>query len=101
MANRLIIEDIEAMRRYAGIDDVALRDEIRTLKIGDFVKVSLSTSKGRFETLRVRITSIKGSTMRGRLTDAPTSGSATTVRQGALLAFTAAHIHSIPKERRT
>ena len=88
MPNELMIEDIEAMRRHAGIDDVALREEIRALRAGDFVKLSLVTPNGRCETLRVRITSIKGSTIRGRVASVPAPAARTRVRRGALISFT-------------
>ena len=69
----LQIENIDEMRRREGIDDVALRDEIRGLKVGDFVKLTLLSG--------------------------PASAALSDLRAGAALAFTAAHIHSLLKRR--
>ena len=98
MQNGVKIENIEEMRQLVGIDDDALRQAIRVLKAGDSVKLTLSAQPGSSETLPVRITSIKGSVLRGRLTGKPTSAVRSKLKQGALLVFTPAHIHSIPKD---
>jgi hypothetical protein len=42
MQTSIEIEDIEEMRRAAGIDDVELRRDIRGLRAGDNVKLTLS-----------------------------------------------------------
>jgi hypothetical protein len=100
MDNSVEIENIEDIRRREGIDDVELRKEIRGLRIGDFVKLTLLTATKSLagETLLVRITSIKGFAFRGKLADRPTCAGLSGLRVGAPVAFTAAHIHSIPKE---
>ena len=95
----LQIENIDEMRRREGIDDVALRDEIRGLKVGDFVKLTLLSGPASCESVAVRITSIKGAAFRGKLTDRPASAALSDLRAGAALAFTAAHIHSLLKRR--
>src|SRR5437016_11669633 len=94
MRQTLALQDIEELRRQEGIDDVELRLEIRALKAGDIVKVSVLTATMAFETVAVRITSVRGSTFRGRL-----------VRTGRrkmpaapIFAFSTSHIHSIPKK---
>src|SRR6266545_814679 len=97
MPKQLELEDIEEMRRQEGIDDVELRSEIRTLKVGDCVKVTLLTGTSSFETLLVRITSIKNRAFRGKLVKRPVSGSLSELEVGSPLLFTAAHIHSIAK----
>ena len=61
------IENIEERRRQLGIDDAELRGQIRALKAGDLVNLSFLTSDTTFETLAVRITSIRGSAFRGKL----------------------------------
>ena len=91
------IQDIEEMRRREGIDDVTLRVEIRALKVGDLVKLSLATGASSFETLSVRITSIRGSAFRGKLANRPSAAGLVKLRGGPALAFTTAHIHSIAK----
>jgi len=101
MRDSVVIENIEAMRRQEGIDDVDLREEIRTLAIGDFVKITfLSGGKSSGgETLLVRITSIRGSMLRGKLATRPTSTGLSDLRVGSAVAFTTAHIHSLPRGR--
>jgi hypothetical protein len=97
MPNPVEIENIEELRRQEGIDDVELRLGIRGLKAGDFVNLSFMTGPTTFETLAVRITSIRGSVFRGKLAVAPTSKGLSQLRIGAALAFTRTHIHSLQK----
>jgi hypothetical protein len=91
------IEDIEQRRLQAGIDDVELRAEIRGLQVGDVVKLTFLTGPTSFETLSVRITSITGSAFHGKLADRPVASALSKLRAGSLVAFTAAHIHSLGK----
>ena len=97
MRNPVEIENIEEMRRREGIDDVQLRVEIRGLKIGDFVKLTLLTGATTFETVSVRITSIRDSGFRGKLANKPISRGLSKLPVGSPLAFTTAHIHSLLK----
>jgi hypothetical protein len=99
MKNRIEIENIEELRRLEGIDDVELREEIHGLAIGDRVKLTLLPGPGSpvSETVLVRITSIRGAAFRGKLVSRPASAGLAHLRAGWPLAFTAAHIHSIPK----
>jgi hypothetical protein len=99
MRKPIEIEDIEEMRRREGIEDVELREGIRRLGVGDFVKVTLLTSGTplRGETLLVRITGIKGSSFRGKLVSQPAVPELSKLRVGSPLVFTAAHIHSLAK----
>ncbi len=103
MRRLLEIEDIEELRTMEGIDDVELRDEIRGLRAGDFVKLTFRTETQPFarETLSVRITSIRGRAFRGKLTQGPTLIGLPELRAGSLVRFTAAHIHSIAKKQAT
>jgi hypothetical protein len=71
--------------------------EIRALKAGDFVNLTFVTSSRSFETLLVRITSIRGSAFRGKLVDGPTSAGLKTLGPGVAVVFTTAHIHSLLK----
>ena len=41
MRHTIVIENIEEMRRREGIDDVELREAIRGLRVGDFVRLRL------------------------------------------------------------
>jgi hypothetical protein len=98
MRQRVIIQDIEDMRRQQGIEDVELREEVRGLGVGDLVRLTFLTGAGPFagETLLVRITSIRGPGYRGKLASGPAPTGQLRLRVGALVTFTAAHIHSLP-----
>jgi len=95
----LEIENIEEMRRQAGIQDEDLASEIRNLVIGDCVKVTLVSRTKPFgaETLLVRITGIRGTAFKGKLARRPSSPGLSFLSAGASLTFQAAHIHSVPK----
>jgi hypothetical protein len=93
------IEDIEEKRRQEGIEDVELREEIRGLRVGDLVKLTFVAGPGTLETLFVRITSIHGAAFRGRLTAGPTHAGLARLRAGSRVAFTADHIHSLPRNK--
>jgi hypothetical protein len=97
MGKRVEIEDIEAMRRDVGVDDIELRGAIRELRAGDRVRLTLfaESAPAARQTVLVRITAISGPTFRGKLASPGPSG----LPPGARIAFTAAHIHSLPDER--
>ena len=99
MPNTVEIENIEELRRQEGIDDVELRIEIRSLHAGDFVKLTFLIGTTSFETLLVRITSIRGSAFRGKLVKRPTSRGLSKLDAGAPIVFTTAHIHSLLKKQ--
>ena len=101
MRNLIEIENIDEMRRRAGIDDVELREDIRALRVGDSVRLTfLAVTKPlASETLSVRITSIRGNSFRGKLADRPASSGLSGLRIGTSVTFTRDHIHSVPKER--
>jgi hypothetical protein len=86
------VEDIEEMRRQEGIDDVELRIEIRSLKVGDSVRLTFRDVR-TFETVPVRLTQIRGTSFRGKLLQR-----ALTLAGGSMIAFTVAHIHSVVKK---
>lgn len=98
MQNGVEIEDIEELRRREGIDDLDLRKEIRRLVIGDHVKLTFVTGSGEFETLRVRITSIRGYAFRGKLASSPASAALSNLQVGTAVVFTSTHIHSVLKK---
>jgi hypothetical protein len=98
MSKHVEIEDIEEMRRCAGIEDIELREAIHGLRSGDHVKLTVradATTPG--ETLLVRITQIRGPAFRGLLVEKPTSPRLSGLQVGSPLSFTASHIHSLPK----
>jgi hypothetical protein len=101
MSQRVEFENIEEMRRNAGIDDVELREAIEHLQVGDWVRVTLQVAPGAFpgESLIVRITSIKGGVFRGKLARPGRCPRRAHLTPESLLTFTGAHIHSIPKKR--
>jgi hypothetical protein len=100
MSDLIVIEDIEGMRRRVGIDDVELREEIGRLKIGDLVQLTLMAPRGSFagETLPVRITRIRDSVFRGKLSVKPTLSGLSNLPVGAPVRFSTTHIHSVVKK---
>ena len=97
--NRVQIENIEEMRRRQGIEDVELHEDIGRLRPGDVVKVTFLSGPTSRETLMVRITSIRGPAIRGKLVGEPHAPGLARLRVGSLIAFCADHIHSIPGEQ--
>ena len=89
------IENIEEMRRRQGIKDVELHENFGRLRPGDFVKVTFLSGPASFETLSVRITSIRGTAFRGKLASRPLSTGLARLHVGSPISFCAAHIHSI------
>jgi hypothetical protein len=89
------------MRRRQGIDDVEVQEEIRELKIGDFVKLTLLSRTGSCagETLLVRITRIRDSRFCGALAVRPTCTNLSKLRVGSPIRFTTVHIHSVAKRQ--
>ena len=98
MQNSIEIEDIEEMRRAAGIDDVELHRDIRGLRVGDIVKLTFSAGPRAFESLFVRITSIRGSAFRGKLANDPACRALSKLHIGSHVTFTANHIHSLQRK---
>lgn len=97
MRHLIEIEDIEEVRRQEGIDDVELRAAIRDLEAGDFVKLTFVTGRTTFETVVVRITSIRGHEFRGKLAVKTASKNLSSLSDGKAIVFRSVHIHSIPK----
>jgi hypothetical protein len=99
MRTRVEIQNIEDMRRREGIEDAELREAIRGLRVGAFVRLTLlaGTDGTAGETVLVRITSIRGDAFRGKLASSPTSAGLSGLRAGRALAFTRSHIHSLPR----
>ena len=93
------IENIDEMRRRAGILDVELESGILALDVGDYVRVTLLSKVKPFaaETLLVQITTIRGGTIVGRLAQGPATAGLAQLSEGGTLSFARAHIHSIAK----
>src|SRR5690349_6464515 len=98
MPNSIEIEDIEEMRRAAGIDDVELHNDIRSLQVGDVVKLTFSAGPRAFESLFVKITRIRASAFRGKLVNHPVCRALSQLHIGSSVAFTASHIHSLQRK---
>jgi hypothetical protein len=103
VAKHVRIEDIDGMRRHLGIVDAELRAAIRTLRLGDYVRLTFigSTGSQAAETLRVRITRIRGDEFRGRLADPPAARALSDLDSGSAVAFTASQIHSVARKPRS
>ena len=101
MRGPLQVQDIEEMRRRAGIEDVELPQAIHVLRVGALVKITLlaGAPAAAGETLLVPDHQHPGSAFRGRLADRPTSAGLSGLRPGRALAFTGSHIHSVPGMR--
>src|SRR5436305_235020 len=100
MSKSVHIENIAAMRRQAGIEDIQLEEKISRLKLGDLVKLTFLTSakprKGesiKGETVLVQITKIKGHALSGTLANKPVTPELSHLEIGSPVAFTAANIH--------
>jgi hypothetical protein len=100
MENGVGIENIYEMRRREGHANVALRNQIRNLQVGDSVKLTFLTGTQAFagETLMVRITSITGPAFRGKLAKRPTFSGLCKLRVGSYVTFTRDHILGVPKD---
>ena len=90
----ILIENIDEARRREGIDDVVLRNEIVRLKAGDQVRLSVSSDGRQFEMLAVRITSLKGSVLRGKLLENPRSRGLAELTAGCAMKFATSQVHS-------
>jgi hypothetical protein len=99
LRNAVEIEDIDRLRRRAGIEDTQLHDEIRLLRIGDTVNLTFlkDAVSGAGETLAVRITFIRSGCFRGNLASEPRSTYLSALQPGCTVIFKTTHIHSIPK----
>jgi hypothetical protein len=98
MQKAVEIENIEAMRFNEAIDDIELKAEIRSLVVGDFVRLTFLTgSPPKGETQLVQITSIEGRAFSGRLSRKSAVTGQSSLRAGTVVTFTSAHIHSVPK----
>jgi hypothetical protein len=101
MKQRVQFENIEEMRRSAGIDDVELHEAIGRLQVGDSVKLTVSIT-GSFpgEPVVLRITSIKGNVFRGKLIQVSRAARRVNMTTQSVLTFSSEHIHSIPTRPR-
>jgi len=91
------IENIEEMRRQQGIEDDELRLEIRALRAGDYVHLTLLTAAGAFEVVTVRITSVRGAALRGKLAKRASTPGLSRHPVGTPITFTTDHIPPLPR----
>lgn len=94
MPTRLELENIDALRRDAGILDLELQQAVRRLRAGDHVRLTLLRRRHgpALATLLVRLTGVRGAAFRGKLVEArPPAGLA----PGTPVCFTSDHIHSL------
>jgi hypothetical protein len=96
MGPRVEFEDIEGLRREAGIDDGELREQVRRLRAGDSVRLTAANGgeAGPRDRLLVRIIDIRGGVFRGSLVGAAGARPAR-LKAGSSLSFRASHIHSV------
>jgi hypothetical protein len=101
MRHAIEIENIEEMRSREGIDDVELREAIRGLRVGDFVRLTILTGTIRpvGHTVTVCLTHIRGDSFQGKLAERPAVAGLSKLRCGSLITFTRQHIHSLPDGR--
>lgn len=101
MTHGFDVENTEALRRRAGIDDVELRECVRNLAVGDRVNLTLlaSGAASTGETVTVRITKIAERAYWGCLVEQPASRGFGHIHAGLPIAFAAAHIHSVLKRQ--
>lgn len=92
------IENIDEMRRDQAIDDAELQAQIKALLPGNLVRLTFlpAAEFDHGEMLLVRITSIRDRTYRGKIAQEPSSR-LVDLRQGRLVRFASAHIHSVVK----
>lgn len=103
MEVQMRIENIEAMRRRQGIDDVELRAAVRGLGVGDSVRLTIFAGEASAagETVVVQITAVDGPRFQGTLAARPVLKALAGLEAGQPLAFTAQSIHSVVHERST
>lgn len=99
MRHAFVIENIEELRTENGIEDTELRQAIRTLCVGDIVRLTLlkDPAPSGGEVVEVRITRIEGRNYRGKLVAGPTSPGLADIPSGMSIAFTWHQIHSLAK----
>jgi len=103
MRHPIEIENIDELRLQEGIDDAELREDVHRLRVGDHVRLTFVSAGNPCarETLVVRITSLKGETVRGKLAGQPTRADLAMLRAGSPVIFTRDQIHSIVKRQPT
>lgn len=100
MKTCLELENIEELRRQAGIDDLDFQQQLRQLRVGDSVRLTAAgTVSSPRTSLLVRITSVRGGQFRGCLVRG--QGGAARRQGQKVLKFRAAHIHSVVSKANT
>ncbi len=95
------IENIEELRRLAGIDDAELHDEIRTLRPGDQVRLTflVDGKAPASATVVVRVVSIRGGIFHGKLETRPAAVNAVGLKINSSVTFNKDQIHSIVRRK--
>lgn len=101
MLHAVEFENIEELRRQAGIEDCELWEHIRELRVGDLVKLTFLNDGGQSSgtTCLVRITSRKGAGYRGKLVESQDTPRHAKLTAGSIVRFNNSHIHSVPKRQ--
>jgi len=95
MKTPYLIENIEGVRKKEGIVDAVLQSDVLSLSAGDRVKLSLSVDEKAYETVTVRITSVRSAVFRGKLDKKPRMAALKILEVGSSIVFQADHIHSV------
>jgi hypothetical protein len=95
------IENIEELRRLAGIDDAELHQEIRTLRPGDQVRLTflVDGKAPASATVVVRVVSIRGGIFHGKLETRPTVVGSVGLNVNSSVTFNKDQIHSIVRRK--
>lgn len=91
------IEQIERLRRQAGIDDAELRGQVSRLRAGDVVRLTFLAGTAGAETLPVRVTAVRRAGFRGELAAAPRRPQFAGLRLGLAVTFSPGHVHSVSR----
>src|SRR5262245_57365034 len=101
MRPQVEIENIEELRRSAGIDDAELHEEIRGLRPGDQVRLTflVDGKAPASATVVVRILSIRGDVFHGKLEKRPVMAEPSGFKVSATVNFTKDQIHSVVRRK--
>jgi len=97
------IENIEELRRQAGIDDVELHEEIRGLRPGDRVRLTflVAGKPSARATVVVRVVRIRQGVFQGKLEKPPSGATLAGLPVNSNVSFTKDQIHSILRRKAT
>jgi hypothetical protein len=101
MRPQVEIENIEELRRSAGIDDAELHEQIRGLRPGDQVRLTflISGKPSASATVVVQIVSIRGRVFQGKLGKSLAGGVPAGIKANSPITFTKDQIHSVIRRK--